>query len=235
VTRLSSASYLASIRSDTERMVSLLGGSPRWAAPVPSCPGWDLAALVRHVGGVHRRTAAAVTAATEHPAPATPAPDEDAALAAWLADGMENLVAALSSDPTTPAKTFDPTDQTVGFWQRRQTYETVIHRVDLEDALAAESPIASDVATDGVSEVQDLLIRLRLAQGRLTLPPYSIELHSTDSGATWALGTGELAGRAEATSEVLLRRLWHRPSAEPPHVTGHSDEVLAFLDLQLTA
>lgn len=231
MTHLSSTTYLTSLASDVARMTALLTGSSVWTAPVPGCPEWDVEALVRHVGHVHQRNATIVDADVEWPTE----PEGTDGLAEWLATGGDRLVHVLDVDPSTPATTWNPADQTVGFLQRRLALETVVHRIDLEDALSSQTPVAPELAADGVSEVVDLLIPRRVSGGRLVLLPYSIRLQARDTGDQWTLGTGELEGTAEAAADTLLRRLWHRPAPAELHVTGHADEVLAFLDQQLTA
>ncbi|WP_232212980.1 maleylpyruvate isomerase N-terminal domain-containing protein, partial [Saccharomonospora saliphila] len=63
-------------------------------ADVPTCPGWNLAQLVRHVGAGHRWVETIVRTAATEPPPDTalrelsPEPHGDrAALAEWLATG----------------------------------------------------------------------------------------------------------------------------------------------------
>lgn len=56
--------------------------------------------------------------------------------------------------PEAWAKTWHAPDQTVGFWVRRMAQETVIHRIDAEQALGgAGSAVADELAVDGVDEV----------------------------------------------------------------------------------
>src|SRR4051812_25837035 len=53
--------YLASFRADTDRLTALARVADL-AAPVPSCPGWALADLVRHCGSVYAHKVAALRA-----------------------------------------------------------------------------------------------------------------------------------------------------------------------------
>ncbi len=56
--------------------------------------------------------------------------------------------------PDGPAHTWYLSEQTVGFWYRRMAQETVIHRVDAEQALGEPlAPIPADLAVDGIDEV----------------------------------------------------------------------------------
>ena len=67
-------------------------------APVPSCPGWTVAAAVRHLARVHRRVTAIVRG--QDPAAAIegfrPEPPE---LAGIYRDGLTDLVQALRDAP----------------------------------------------------------------------------------------------------------------------------------------
>jgi uncharacterized protein (TIGR03083 family) len=56
--------------------------------------------------------------------------------------------------PDEPTYTWYEPEQTVGFWIRRMAQETVIHRVDAEQALGEPlAEIPDDLAVDGVDEV----------------------------------------------------------------------------------
>lgn len=56
--------------------------------------------------------------------------------------------------PLAASFTWYKPDQTVGFWIRRMAQETLIHRVDAEQAAGVPlAPIPADLAVDGVDEV----------------------------------------------------------------------------------
>ncbi|WP_298990925.1 maleylpyruvate isomerase N-terminal domain-containing protein [uncultured Pseudokineococcus sp.] len=123
------------------------------AAPVPACPGWDVGALLEHVGGTYRWAAAMVRSGTTTRArwrDVVPAPGPDPRT--WLRDSADDVLSALrASDPQAPAWTFGP-EPTAGFWRRRLLHETAVHAADV--ALSAgrtpSTPVA--VARDGVDE-----------------------------------------------------------------------------------
>jgi len=52
-TVLSIVECMASLRLEGDRLVEVAAGAPL-DARVPGCPGWDIEALVRHMGDVHR-------------------------------------------------------------------------------------------------------------------------------------------------------------------------------------
>jgi hypothetical protein len=66
--------------------------------------------------------------------------------------GMRGEFAARKPDE--PSVTWYEPEQTVGFWIRRMAQETVIHRVDAEQAVAQPlAEIPDDLAVDGIDEL----------------------------------------------------------------------------------
>jgi uncharacterized protein (TIGR03083 family) len=203
-------------------------------APVPACPGWTLADLAAHLGGVHRWADAILTVA----GPGTyPAPDGREALVSWFAEGADALHATLADlDPNAPCWTFaEP--KTVAFWMRRQAHETSVHRWDAEASQGSPGPIDAALAADGVQEVAEMFFPRQVRLERI--PPLKRSLRlSPDEGAPATLagdGTGfdgtpdaEVAGPAEA----LLLLVWGRTLVDDPRLrlTGSraaAEEVLA--------
>jgi uncharacterized protein (TIGR03083 family) len=128
-------------------------------AEVPTCPGWTVTDLVRHMGEVHRwATSVVVNRATKlGQVPADflgelpDAPD----LFEWLRRGADALCSALTSaDPDVEYATFlnDPPSPRLLFWARRQMLETSMHRVDAEAAAHRCTGFTPDVALDGIDE-----------------------------------------------------------------------------------
>lgn len=165
------------------------------AADVPTCPGWDVAALVTHQGMVHRWAAANLRGEADHDpknstALANAAPD----LLAWYADGLAALIETVRTTPEdASAKVFlkdaPPPRQ---FWARRQCHETTIHGVDaLSAALgrwptAAEADIGAQLAADGVDEL--LTGFITRGSGRLNASePYTILVTARDTGHAWTV------------------------------------------------
>jgi uncharacterized protein (TIGR03083 family) len=119
-------------------------------APVPTCPGWAIEDLVRHVANLYLNV---VVRRLRMP--------ED--VSRQDLTGEEPL-AALDRCYTAMIGEFagrDPRDhvgllphETVYYWIRRMAHETVIHRVDAELAFAgAAGPIPPDIAVDGLDEL----------------------------------------------------------------------------------
>jgi uncharacterized protein (TIGR03083 family) len=132
--------------------------------PVPACPGWDLAELLRHLGVVHRTVTAWIRAGRRPRS--TPVAPADGDVRAWFADGWRGLQEALDSGPAgAPAATWCPWDGTLGFWRRRQAHEHLVHAIDVAQALGAAEPDVPDaVALDGIDEVLRLWLGTQLGQ-----------------------------------------------------------------------
>jgi uncharacterized protein (TIGR03083 family) len=139
------SAYLA---ADVDRLCAVADGN--LAAPVPSCPGWTVRDLVHHVANgyvnvVLRRLR------LPHDLPVQELDAEHP-----IAE-LRRCYAALTQEFRTrsPDETLATgTRETVQFWIRRMAHETVIHRVDAEQALgAAPAPIPDDLAEDGVGEM----------------------------------------------------------------------------------
>ena len=110
--------------------------------PVPTCPGWDVARLVQHLGFIHSRVAFVVSnQRTKAPDPGelSPAPDGAASIS-WFAEQRTAMLAALTAadgDALVWNWTADSPGP-VNFWFRRMAHETLIHRVDIELAHGSE-------------------------------------------------------------------------------------------------
>ena len=127
-------------------------------APVPSCPDWTANRLAHHVAHtyLHKVECIRTGAFPEDRPPADLNPDPVGVL-----DESYAALGAVFDEhrPQDPAATWHGPDQTVGFWIRRMCQETVVHRVDAEQAAGLElAPIPAEVALDGVDEFLELFI-----------------------------------------------------------------------------
>ena len=154
------AEHIVSLERDGQLMAAAAQRAGL-AAPVPSCPGWQVRDLLRHQGHVHRWAGRFVT---ERLPDAVPEPSEAEILAAdppdeqlldWFREGHAALVGALRAAlPDLTCWTFLPAPTPLAFWARRQAHETAMHRVDAE--LAAGGPVTSfdpAFAADGIDEL----------------------------------------------------------------------------------
>ncbi len=90
------------ISAQTELLVAGLPDSADLRAPVPSCPGWTLGALLRHIGGGHRWAAEIVRTRATGFLPDgivrdVAGDDTGPVPAQWLLDGAHELSAALAA------------------------------------------------------------------------------------------------------------------------------------------
>lgn len=124
------------------------------ATRVPNCPGWTVSDLVFHVAGVYLHKVT-VMRTGEWPGQWPPPDVAVAPELPLLGRAYGELIAEFRArQPTDPTPTWYDPDQTVAFWIRRMAQETVVHRIDAEQA--AGLPVTSvpdDLAVDGVDEV----------------------------------------------------------------------------------
>lgn len=199
------------------------------ATEVPTCPGWTLAKLIKHVGIAHAWSAAN-TRAGASPTPVVARtldlglPDDPSGLPEWLAAGARRSAAYLKeAGPDAPAWTFGPVPH-ARFWGRRMLHETLVHRIDAELALGIAPKVDPDIAVDCIDEL--LTVIPRAGFGTRELPHGTGEtLHIHTSGGqragewtvtmnpdgyTWerghAKGDAALRGDAPAVMLVLNRR-----------------------------
>jgi uncharacterized protein (TIGR03083 family) len=238
------AAYLDALRRDG----TMLGDAAERTAldaPIPTCPGWTMRDLVRHVGDVHRWAAAHVAERrTERirdvAAVAGPLPD-DAELVTWFRDGHARLVEALATaPPDLECYSFLPAPSPLAFWARRQAHETAIHRADAESPNGSATPFDPAFAADGLEE---LLLGFfgRPPREPLDVPTRTLQLRADDGGAggsdrAWLVtvgpeGTRTLHERGDADCSVtastsdLYLLMWNRRSADGLDVAG-DDSVL---------
>src|SRR5690348_15295407 len=128
--------YLACLAADFQRLKDVATG--RAEATVPSCPGWTMDDLVRHVGQVYLHKVGAMRDGVE-PQEWPPKGTESEEPLRVLERGYAALLHEFDTrKPEDPAGSWYAPDHTVGFWIRRMAQETVIHRIDAE--LAAQQP-----------------------------------------------------------------------------------------------
>ncbi|HKH56652.1 MAG TPA: maleylpyruvate isomerase N-terminal domain-containing protein, partial [Propionibacteriaceae bacterium] len=122
--------FLDCFATDFARLRALVPTDP--AAAVPSCPGWTVADLTRHVGEVYLHKTLAMREGVE-PEPWPPKELADEEPLALLDRAYADLINEFATrKPEDPAGSWYTPDQTVGFWIRRMAQETVIHRIDAE-------------------------------------------------------------------------------------------------------
>lgn len=229
-TRLAPARYLELLRADVRRVGWLAeDGLDR---PVPTCPGWVVRDVVAHLGKVYGRRTANLR--TGGPAESPVPPAEEEALLPWLRASAAELAAELAArGPDAPTYTWWPGDRTVAFWYRRMAQETAVHRVDVEAAFDAMSPVDDALAVDGIDEVLDVFLTdaAEDLQGSGVLPaePGIVAVRTGDhawrvaldaDGATVRRGPGSADATVTGEPSELLLWLWGRRPDQAVHVTG---------------
>jgi len=152
------ASWLDVIRVDGHALIA--AAEPNWSRPVPDCPGWDAAGLVRHTGTIAAWMAAILATGERVRFRSLPVPPEDDAdLRAWFLANVDRTIGALKqADPQQHVWTFSSLgDDRVSWWRRRLAVEVAIHRWDAQRAASSEggsvpAPLNADVAAAGVEE-----------------------------------------------------------------------------------
>ncbi|HTX85765.1 MAG TPA: maleylpyruvate isomerase family mycothiol-dependent enzyme [Streptosporangiaceae bacterium] len=204
-------------------------------AVVPTCPGWRVRDLLRHIGYVHRWATGYVAGQLTEMVPelseaeqlaAGPADDE---LIDWYTTGLTALKGALDrADPAMAAWTFLPADSPLAFWARRQAHETAIHSADAQLAAGGRPGFPADLAADGVDE---LLI------GFFGRDAAQADAGQADAGQAdarqagpategWAPAAGD--GRVLAVRSIDTGQAWHvRLSQDASRIlaTGRGDYV----------
>jgi uncharacterized protein (TIGR03083 family) len=219
--------YIKTLTASAAALAS--AGRRHLSAPVQGCPGWKVADVVTHVGGVHRWAATAVRTG-QRPANFTPPPEGTVGeeLVVWGEQGATEIIDALrSADPDADMWTFGP-PRTARFWLRRQAHETAVHAWDATDAVGDPLPLDPDMSADGVDEFLDVLLpRWREARPG-TWSGETIHIHRTDGDGEWlvrlgaegatmverAHGKGDMAVRGPATDLLLWAQNRHADGLE---------------------
>jgi uncharacterized protein (TIGR03083 family) len=221
-------------------------------AQVPTCPGWTVTDLVRHVGQVYLHKAEVMhTGAWPDPWP--PAETATEPPIALLDRGYAAVTHAFSRrGDTDRSVTWHAPDQTVKFWIRRMAQETVIHRLDAELAMHSiePDPVPDDLAVDGIDEVLRLFLAYEVeawpeefTDAFAGVKPCTVRVATTGSAAAeWLvrIGEGTVAigsagagdgiadGVVQGGAEAVLRWLWGR-ELTPLAVEGDAVAVLRKL------
>ncbi len=230
--------YLDLLRADMSRLREV--GDGDLTAAVPPCPGWTLADVLHHTAEVYLHKVESMRTGSP-PDPWPPDDFVDREPREFFTDASAQLLHELETrDPDEPSWTWVEADQQVGFWHRRMTQETAVHRVDGELAAAEVTPIDRDLAADGVDEVLRLMLggpwwtmfdttspidaRVRVSTGdrswTATCSATSVTIDERDGGGVAATVSGE-------PHDVLLW-LWGRVDDQAVQLDGDPTVVAAL-------
>lgn len=233
---MSNERYVEHLLADAERMATALAADA--GAPVAACPGWDVARVVRHTGGIHRWAHHCVLHG-EPPADSSALrPADDADLGTWLREGAADLgETLLGVEPDAPTWHPFPVAKVAGVWPRRQALETLVHRWDAEHAVGSTTPLDPDLASDGIDEYFEVGVPRLIERDGVSLPTGSLHVHCTDVEGEWlvrivdgeydlvrAHEKGDAALRGPAAE--LLLTLWGR-EADATQLGVVGDEAVA--------
>ena len=244
--------WLAALRADGAAFLHAVGEPGALEANVPSCPGWTVADLVRHLGSVYRRYRVNTsTGEADEPWPPLTIPDDapadfDERLVGWYGTELAQLDAHLDAlDPDAPAWNPAPQRKTASFWHRRAAHETAVHRWDAQLSTSLAEPLESKLAGDTVAEVLDTF----LAAGRRRTPSDVsglVHLIASDLGQQWyvrlrpegvtLLDTDTLLdddshparAAASGTASDLALFLWGRVNVDVVEIAGDTDLLKAL-------
>ncbi|MDF3301417.1 maleylpyruvate isomerase family mycothiol-dependent enzyme [Streptomyces tropicalis] len=180
--------HCQAIRRETARLAEVVGDVDP-ATAVPSCPDWTVGDLTRHVGSLQRWFCALLTRRVQEPPRDRDVelalPDSPRDYPQWVEAGIGKIAAVLeATDPQAPMWAWGE-DQHARFWARRMLFETLVHRVDAEEAVGRPSPVDPALAADGIDE---FLVNLRHAHlfapavGRLRGSGETLTFECTDDG-----------------------------------------------------
>ncbi|MFI8454818.1 maleylpyruvate isomerase family mycothiol-dependent enzyme [Kitasatospora sp. NPDC085464] len=212
--------------------------------PVPGCPGWTVADLVRHAGSVQRWFAVLLRQRIQEPPRSRDVdlrlPERTEDYPAWLAESAEEAATAFT-DLDAPMWAWGA-DQHARFWVRRMLFETLVHRVDAEVALGLAPTVDPVLAADGVAEfLTNLPFATLFAPGTAELrgDDRTIRFARTDGEGDWLVrlrpdGFALDPDGADTTADATLRAtaadlllvLYGRLDRTAPAVATSGDQAL---------
>ncbi|MEU9044717.1 MULTISPECIES: maleylpyruvate isomerase family mycothiol-dependent enzyme [unclassified Kitasatospora] len=180
--------HSTAVSAETARFVAAVRHADP-SLPVPSCPGWTLADLVRHAGSVQRWFTVLLRQRIQEPPRSRDVdlqlPERAEDYPAWLAEAAEQAAQAFAETDLDAPMWAWGADQHARFWVRRMLFETLVHRVDAELALGLTPDIDPALAADGVAE---FLTNLPFAA---IFAPKTAELRADDRTIRFARTDGE--------------------------------------------
>jgi uncharacterized protein (TIGR03083 family) len=205
---------LQTILLDETRSFGSLISSCDASAPVPTCPGWTMYELFRHVGRGHRWAAHQVTERAAEPidprsAPNSEPPDDPTADGLdWLLSGASLLAAAVASTgPDTAVWTFMG-PRPAWWWLRRRAFDTLVHTFDAAIAQGAQHHVTPEIATEALTEWLERVAAQPGADSAPLRPGRRLNFRATDTEGEWAV-RGTKAGIVwpadPGAADVVLR------------------------------
>ncbi|WP_205876097.1 maleylpyruvate isomerase family mycothiol-dependent enzyme [Mycobacterium camsae] len=239
--------YASTYLQETRTFGELIRAADQ-STPVPTCPGWTLDQLFRHVGRGDRWAAQIVRDRMDRfldfrsVEDGRPPADLNGAIA-WLNGGAQRLVDAVKvTGADTPVWTFlGP--RPANWWIRRRLHENVVHRADAALAVGADFSLDAEVAADGIDEFLERIV-IQAGKDGAALPLEggdTLHLHATDpvlgEAGEWTVaiangvvawshehGKGTVALRGTATD--LLLAMTRRVALADTGIAVFGDEAV---------
>lgn len=237
--------HAAAVADESARFVAAVQHADL-SLPVPGCPGWSLADLLRHTGSVQRWFTVLLRQQIQEPPRSRDVdlqlPEHPQEYPAWLAEAAGQAASVFAqTDPNAPMWAWGA-DQHARFWVRRMLFETLVHRADAELALGLAPGIEPALAADGVDEfLTNLPFAAFFAPGTAQLrgDDRTIGFSRTDGPGTWLVrlrpdgfgldphGTHTSAdATVRATAADLLLLLYGRLERTAAGIDTSGDEAL---------
>jgi uncharacterized protein (TIGR03083 family) len=225
--------FVAAVDRESDRFARVLERTDP-SARVPSCPEWDAADLVWHLGEVQWFWATIVEERRSSPEGMTE-PERAASYEGLLAFAREQaarLVRVLAdADPAAEVYMWAP-DRTVGYIRRRQAHEALIHRLDAELAASDVTSMDPALASDGVAEALEVMHGLVPSWATFTPSDDLVSVECSDTGLVMPVRLGRVVGTdpddgaAHDQPGLVVER---SPGPFAVTVTGTADDVDAWL------
>jgi hypothetical protein len=136
--------------------------------------------------------------------------------------------------------TFNPRDTTSGFWYRRMALESVVHRIDVEQAHRVVTPIDAELALDGIDELLYPSLGGPWWEEGDTEHPIDATVRITAAGRSWTISADSTSvdvrqgAEGDAAAEIfgdpmpVYLWLWGRAADAAIQTAGDEDVVRAF-------
>ena len=217
-----------------------------------TCPDWTLSELALHVGRAHRWAQHIIETRAQKPIDMSAVdmglPATTTRYGAWLCSGATAFSAAVQfAGIRTPVWSWSD-DQSVGFWLRKITHDTIIHRIDAELTVGLRPSLSPQMASDGVAKSLLAAITTLSTVGhpdpifeglpgsnspcssRPPTPPMKLPLRtSMPEGVRWTSGRGEADAIVRGSAFDLLLALYRRAPIHVVDVMGDESLVVHWI------
>jgi uncharacterized protein (TIGR03083 family) len=206
---------------------------------VPSCPGWTVETVLRHVATVYLHKVE-ILRLGELPDPWPPNLDDRDALELYDEASVAVVTALEAAGTELATWTFSPEDKTSAFWYRRMALETAVHRVDAELAHKVVTPVDGELALDGIDEVLTLMLGGPWWEEGDTEYPVDATIRITSEGRSWTVrldatsatvtagADGDVDAEVFGDAPEIFLWLWGRGELDLAQSAGDDDTTVEF-------